>query len=70
MTTPRTITPKKTTNNKTLCKSYIVKKGDSYWSIAQKQLGNGLEFTAIMKANNAISEKLSPGQKIKLGVGC
>ena len=47
---------------------YIVQKGDSLWSIANKIYGNGLEYRRIMKDNRLSSEFIYVGQKLKVGV--
>jgi len=41
-----------TESGKTEKKTYTVVKGDSLWSIAVKELGNGYEWTKITKMNN------------------
>jgi len=41
-----------TESGKTEKKTYTVAKGDSLWSIAVKELGNGYEWTKIAKMNN------------------
>lgn len=44
---------------------YIIKKGDSLWSIAKKTLGRGLRWDEIAAANNLTQNSLIlPGQKI------
>jgi LysM repeat protein len=49
-------------------KLYAIKSGDSLWSIAQKQLGNGSRFKEILKLNPRISAKgnLVVGSKLKM----
>ena len=47
-------------------KLYIVKKGDSLWSIAQKQLGSGARYPEIMSLNNLSSTAIYPGQVLKI----
>jgi nucleoid-associated protein YgaU len=49
-------------------KLYTIKSGDSLWSIAQKQLGNGSRFKEILKLNPKISAKgnLVVGSKLKM----
>ena len=47
---------------------YIIKEGDSFWKIAQEQLGDGLRYTEILKLNPSISENqsLTIGMKVKI----
>src|SRR5690606_14547012 len=37
---------------KEIPKEYIIKPGDTLWSIAKKLTGNGANYTAIAKKNN------------------
>lgn len=46
--------------------SYTVKKGDTLWSIAQKNLGSGNRYKDIMTANGLKNDHLKIGQTIKL----
>ena len=47
--------------------TYTVKKGDTLWTIAQKQLGNGNKWQDIAKINNISNpNKLQVGQVLKL----
>ncbi len=47
---------------------YTIKDGDSFWKIAQEQLGDGLRYTEILKLNPGISENqsLTIGMKVKI----
>ena len=47
---------------------YTIKDGDSFWKIAQEQLGDGLRYTEILKLNPDIPENqsLTIGMKIKI----
>lgn len=49
-------------------KLYTIQNGDSLWSIAQKQLGNGSRFKEILKLNPKISAKsnLVVGSKLNI----
>lgn len=48
-------------------KIYVVQPGDSWWRIASKQLGRGLECYALAKANGkTIYAPLRPGDKLVL----
>lgn len=49
-------------------KQYTIKSGDSLWSIAQKQLGDGNRFKEILKLNPRISAKstLTVGAKLNI----
>ena len=49
--------------------TYTVKKGDSLWSIAQKQLGNGNRYKEIMTLNGLKSATISTGKKLKIPNG-
>ncbi len=46
--------------------TYKVKKGDSLWSIAKANLGNGSRWTEIKTLNNLTSNTIYPGQTLKL----
>ncbi len=46
--------------------TYIVKKGDTLWKIAEKYLGNGAKYTEIKTLNNLKSDTLKVGQILKL----
>ena len=47
---------------------YIIEDGDSFWKIAQEQLGDGNRYTEILKLNPEISENqtLTIGMKVKI----
>ncbi|HAL45221.1 MAG: hypothetical protein A2Y12_04575 [Planctomycetes bacterium GWF2_42_9] len=49
-------------------KQYTIQSGDSLWSIAQKQLGNGTRFQEILKLNPRLTAKSSlvVGSRINL----
>jgi N-acetylmuramoyl-L-alanine amidase len=47
-------------------KTYIVKKGDSLWGIARKQLGSGARYSEIMSLNSLSSTAIYPGQVLKI----
>jgi len=68
------LTPKKelkvisqnlTAKKSSVC-SYTVSTGDSLWSIAANNLGDGYKFTDIKELNNLVSSSLSAGQELKL----
>lgn len=46
--------------------TYTVKKGDSLWAIAAKQLGNGNRYKEIKSLNVLSSDTIYPGQTLKL----
>lgn len=52
--------PQNATNDKV----YIVKKGDSLWSISKQFLGNGIYWRKIYDYNNMKSTLIYPNQKI------
>lgn len=45
---------------------YIVKKGDTLWTIASKYLGDGNKYKQIKQLNGLKSDTIYPGQKLKL----
>lgn len=46
---------------------YTVQKGDSLWSIAKKQLGDGTKYKEIARKNGiANPNRIYPGQVLKL----
>lgn len=48
-------------------KTYTVKKGDTLWNIAKKELGDGTRYKEIAKLNNISNpNKIYPGQVFKL----
>lgn len=48
-------------------KTYTVKKGDTLWNIAKKELNDGTKYTDIAKLNNIENpNKIYPGQILKL----
>lgn len=46
--------------------TYTVKKGDTLWRIAQKQLGSGSKYKQIMQLNGMSSDKLQAGQVLRI----
>lgn len=46
--------------------TYTVRKGDTLWRIAQKTLGSGNRYKAIMALNSLSSDKLKVGQVLKI----
>lgn len=48
--------------------TYIVKQGDTLWSIAKTFLGNGNKYTQIMLLNNLKNGNLRPGQVLYLPI--
>lgn len=46
--------------------TYTVVKGDSWWKIAQKTLGNGNKYKELMLFNGITNTSLRVGQKIKI----
>lgn len=49
--------------------TYTVKKGDSLWSIASKQLGKGSKYKLIQSANGLAGTVIRVGQKLKIPKG-
>lgn len=46
--------------------TYTVKKGDTLWRIAQKQLGSGSKYKTIMQLSGLSSDKLKAGQVLNI----
>ena len=60
-------TKKDTASTSSGTKEYTVQKGDTMWTIAQSQLGNGAEYQKILDANGLKeSDTLAPGTVIKI----
>lgn len=55
ITTTKVPAPKRSTTS-TAGSSYTIKKGDTLWGIAKKQLGSGTKWKTIYNANKAIIE--------------
>ena len=49
-------------------REYTVQRGDSLWSIAAEQLGDGSRYTEIMELNGLNSTEIHPGMQLKLPV--
>ena len=50
-------------------KEYTIKEGDTMWTIAQSQMGNGADYQKILDANGMKeNDPLKPGNKIKIPV--
>ncbi len=47
-------------------KTYTVKRGDTLWGIASKQLGSGYRYKEIMKLNGLKNTRIVSGQRLKL----
>ena len=47
-------------------RSYTVKKGDTLWGIAKRQLGKGARYTEIVALNGLKSATIYAGQKLTL----
>lgn len=48
--------------------TYTVKRGDSLWQIARKQLGKPQRYKEIMKLNGLKTDLIKPGQVLKIPV--
>lgn len=61
------VSKKRDASSKTTAKTYTVKKGDTLWAIAKKELGDGQKYKDLAKLNN-ISDpnKIQVGQVLKL----
>jgi 5'-nucleotidase len=50
-------------------RTYTVRKGDTFWNIATRQLGNGHRWKEIAEMNPGVSpNKLRVGQTIRIPV--
>lgn len=49
------------------CQQYTVKPGDTFWGIAETNLGSGTKYQSIMISNQLSSTLLHSGQIIKVG---
>ena len=49
-------------------REYTVQRGDSLWSIAAEQLGDGSRYTEIMELNGLNGTEIHPGMQLKLPV--
>ena len=48
-------------------RTYTIRKGDTFWSIATREYGNGQKWKAIAQANPSVDpKKLAVGQQITL----
>ncbi len=50
----------------------LVKEGDTLWGLAERELGNGAQYTEIFAANREVIEDpdlIFPGQKIRIPKG-
>lgn len=45
---------------------YVVKSGDSLWSVAKETLGSGMKYTVIKEYNNLTSNYIYKGQVLKI----
>ena len=62
-------TSSNTTTSSGAGKEYTIKEGDTMWTIAQSQMGNGADYQKILDANGLKeSDPLKPGSKIKIPV--
>lgn len=63
----KTETSTATSTSSSGTKQYTVKEGDTMWTIAQSQLGNGAEYQKILDANGLKeNDVLKPGTVIKI----
>lgn len=53
-------------NDTSIYRKYTVRKGDTLWSIAVKQLGKGLRYKEIMTINNLTTTQIYPNQVLKI----
>lgn len=66
---PKPVKPTTQTTTAASYTTYTVKKGDSLWKIAKKQLGNGNKFKLIQSANNINGTLIRVGQQLKIPKG-
>jgi len=50
-------------------RTYKVREGDTYYKIAQRELGSSSRFAEIERLNNVKASKLRPGMTIRLPGG-
>lgn len=53
-------------NDTDIIRKYTVRKGDSLWSIASKELGKGTRYKEIMNLNGLTSTSIYPNQVLKI----
>lgn len=53
-------------NDTDIIRKYTVRKGDSLWSIASKELGKGARYKEIMSLNGLTSTFIYPNQVLKI----
>ena len=53
-------------NDATIYRKYTVRKGDTLWSIASKELGKGMRYKEIMSINNLATTQIYPNQVLKI----
>ena len=53
-------------NDASINRKYIVRKGDSLWSIASKELGKGMRYKEIMTLNGLTTTHIYPNQVLKI----
>ena len=62
---PATTDPEPDTDQPMNSGTYVVQKGDSLWSIAQKLWGNGADYPKLASYNNLTNMNIYPGQVLK-----
>lgn len=66
---PKPVKPATQTTTATSYTTYTVKKGDSLWKIAKKQLGNGNKYKQIQSVNGLNGTLIRVGQQLKIPKG-
>ena len=55
-----------TAENTEATNQYVVKEGDTLWSIAESEMGSGFAWQALAKANNITGSDIEKGQKLTI----
>ncbi|MFK7790000.1 MAG: LysM peptidoglycan-binding domain-containing protein [Phycisphaeraceae bacterium] len=64
---PGTFQPEPLPPAQPVSRTYTIRKGDTFWSIAQREYGNGQKWRDISSANPSVDpKKLAVGQQITL----
>lgn len=62
-----TVTDNESVSNNNSCKTYTVMSGDTFWKIANNQLGDGSKYQEIIDANKDTYTSLKTSNSLKVG---